>query len=48
MCTTETDEPRVLKAVESEGNNYIVKPRTAESLGEEIMRTVARPRAAAS
>ena len=48
MCTTEADKSRVLEAVKAGVNNYIVKPFTAESLGEKISQTMAKVGSAAS
>ena len=42
MCTTEAEKSRVLEAVKAGVNNYIVKPFTAESLGEKISQTMAK------
>jgi two-component system chemotaxis response regulator CheY len=42
MCTTEAEKSRVLEAVKAGVNNYIVKPFTAESLGEKITQTIAK------
>ena len=48
MCTTEAEKSRVLEAVKAGVNNYIVKPFTAESLGEKISQTMSKVGAAAS
>ena len=48
MCTTEAEKSRVLEAVKAGVNNYIVKPFTAESLGEKINQTMARVASATS
>ena len=48
MCTTEVDKSRVLEAVKAGVNNYIVKPFTADSLGEKIEQTMAKVAGAAS
>ncbi len=48
MCTTEAEKSRVLEAVKAGVNNYIVKPFTAESLGEKINQTMAKVASAAS
>ena len=48
MCTTEAEKSRVLEAVKAGVNNYIVKPFTAESLGEKISQTMAKAGAASS
>ena len=42
MCTTEAEKSRVLEAISAGVNNYIVKPFTAESLGEKINQTMAK------
>ena len=42
MCTTEAEKSRVLEAIKAGVNNYIVKPFTAESLGEKIAQTMAK------
>ena len=48
MCTTEAEKSRVLEAIKAGVNNYIVKPFTADSLGEKIAQTMAKAEAAAS
>ncbi len=48
MCTTEAEKSRVLEAIKAGVNNYIVKPFTAESLGEKIEQTMAKLASAAS
>ncbi len=48
MCTTEAEKSRVLEALKAGVNNYIVKPFTAESLGEKINQTIAKVAGAAS
>ncbi len=48
MCTTEAEKSRVLEAIKAGVNNYIVKPFTAESLGEKIEQTMAKFAGAAS
>jgi two-component system chemotaxis response regulator CheY len=48
MCTTEAEKARVLEAVKAGVNNYIVKPFTAESLGEKISQTMAKAEPARS
>lgn len=48
MCTTEAEKSRVLEALKAGVNNYIVKPFTAESLGEKIDQTMAKVSGAAS
>ncbi|MCH7591199.1 MAG: response regulator [Planctomycetes bacterium] len=47
MCTTEAEKSRVLEAIKAGVNNYIVKPFTAESLGEKIAQTMAKVDASA-
>jgi two-component system chemotaxis response regulator CheY len=46
MCTTEAEKSRVLEALKAGVNNYIVKPFTADSLGEKIEQTMAKAAAA--
>ncbi len=48
MCTTEAEKSRVLEALKAGVNNYIVKPFTADSLGEKITQTMAKAASAAS
>ncbi len=48
MCSTEAEKSRVLEAIQTGVNNYIVKPFTAESLGEKIAQTMAKVAAASS
>lgn len=48
MCTTEAEKSRVLEAIKAGVNNYIVKPFTADSLGEKITQTMAKAASAAS
>jgi two-component system chemotaxis response regulator CheY len=48
MCTTEAEKSRVLEAIKAGVNNYIVKPFTADSLGEKITQTMAKAGSAAS
>ena len=40
MVTTEAEKSRVLEAVKAGVNNYVVKPFTAETLGEKIKETM--------
>ncbi|MCP4591316.1 MAG: response regulator [bacterium] len=40
MVTTEAEKSRVLEAVKAGVNNYVVKPFTAETLGEKIKQTL--------
>jgi two-component system, chemotaxis family, chemotaxis protein CheY len=42
MCTTEAEKTRVLEAIKSGVNNYVVKPFTAETLAEKINTTLAK------
>jgi two-component system chemotaxis response regulator CheY len=42
MCTTEAEKSRVIEAVKAGVNNYVVKPFTAETLGEKISQTLAK------
>ena len=42
MCTTEAEKSRVLEAIKAGVNNYIVKPFSADSLGEKIEQTMAK------
>ncbi len=48
MCTTEAEKARVLEAIKAGVNNYIVKPFTAETLGEKINQTMAKGASSAS
>ncbi len=48
MCTTEAEKSRVLEAIKAGVSNYIVKPFTAESLGEKISQTLAKSKAKAA
>ncbi len=48
MCTTEAEKSRVLEAIKAGVNNYIVKPFTADSLGEKITQTMAKAASTAS
>ncbi len=48
MCTTEAEKSRVLEAIKAGVNNYIVKPFTADSLGEKIAQTMSKVEAGAS
>jgi two-component system chemotaxis response regulator CheY len=47
MCTTEAERSRVLEAIKAGVNNYIVKPFSADSLGEKIEQTMAKAAGAA-
>ncbi|MFH1416999.1 MAG: response regulator [Planctomycetota bacterium] len=42
MVTTEAEKSRVLEAVKAGVNNYVVKPFTAETLGEKISQTMGK------
>jgi two-component system, chemotaxis family, chemotaxis protein CheY len=42
MVTTEAEKRRVIEAIQAGVNNYVVKPFTAETLGEKINATLAR------
>jgi len=48
MVTTEAEKSRVLEAIKAGVNNYVVKPFTAETLGEKITATLAKLTAAAA
>ncbi len=48
MCTTEGEKSRILDAIKAGVNNYLVKPFTAESLGEKINQTMAKVASATS
>src|SRR5262245_61405240 len=41
MCTTEAEKARVLEAVKAGVNNYVLKPFTAQTLGDKISATMA-------
>ncbi len=46
MCTTEAEKPRIIEAIKSGVNNYVVKPFTPETLKEKIdetLKKVAQP-----
>ena len=47
MVTTEAEKSRVLEAIKAGVNNYVVKPFTAETLGEKITATLAKVTTAA-
>ena len=47
MVTTEAEKSRVLEAVKAGVNNYVVKPFTAETLGEKIKQTMEKAGATA-
>jgi two-component system chemotaxis response regulator CheY len=42
MVTTEAEKTRVIEAIKSGVNNYVVKPFTAETLAEKIEQTMAK------
>ena len=42
MVTTEAEKRRVIEAIQAGVNNYVVKPCTAETLGEKINATLAK------
>ena len=42
MVTTEAERSRVMEALKAGVNNYVVKPFTAETLGEKIQQTMAK------
>ena len=42
MVTTEAEKSRVIEAIKAGVNNYVVKPFTAETLGEKISQTLAK------
>ena len=46
MVTTEAEKGRVVEALKAGVNNYVVKPFTAETLGEKIKQTMAKVGAA--
>ena len=46
MVTTEAEKQRVVEALKAGVNNYVVKPFTAETLGEKIKQTMAKVGAA--
>ena len=47
MVTTEAERSRVMEALKAGVNNYVVKPFTAETLGEKIEQTMAKAAAPA-
>ena len=47
MVTTEAERSRVMEALKAGVNNYVVKPFTAETLGEKIQQTMAKAAAPA-
>jgi two-component system chemotaxis response regulator CheY len=42
MVTTEAEKARVVEAIKAGVNNYVVKPFTADTLGEKIKQTLAK------
>lgn len=42
MVTTEAEKRRIIEAIQAGVNNYVVKPFTAETLGEKINATLAK------
>lgn len=42
MCTTEGEKARVVEAIRSGANNYVVKPMTAEVVQQKIEETLAK------
>lgn len=46
MVTTEAEKARVVEAIKAGVNNYLVKPFTADTLGEKIKQTLAKVEAA--
>jgi len=42
MVTTEAEKSRVIEAIKAGVNNYVVKPFTAETLGEKILQTLTK------
>ena len=48
MVTTEAEKRRVIEAIQAGVNNYVVKPFTAETLGEKINATLSKLQPAAS
>jgi two-component system chemotaxis response regulator CheY len=46
MCTTEAEKSRVLDALKSGVNNYVVKPFTPETLLDKVNQTLAKIKAA--
>ena len=42
MVTTEAEKSRVIEAIKAGVNNYVVKPFTAETLGEKIQQTLSK------
>lgn len=45
MCTTEAEKSRVLEAIKSGANNYMIKPFTADTLKDCIEKTLAKRKA---
>jgi two-component system chemotaxis response regulator CheY len=42
MVTTEAEKTRVVEAIKAGVNNYVVKPFTADTLGEKIQQTLTK------
>jgi two-component system chemotaxis response regulator CheY len=42
MVTTEAEKTRVIEALKAGVNNYVVKPFTADTLGEKIQQTLSK------
>jgi two-component system chemotaxis response regulator CheY len=42
MVTTEAEKSRVVEAIKAGVNNYVVKPFTADTLGEKIQQTLTK------
>lgn len=42
MVTTEAEKARVVEAIKAGVNNYVVKPFTADTLGDKIKQTLAK------
>ncbi len=42
MVTTEAEKSRVVEAIKAGVNNYVVKPFSAETLGEKIQQTLSK------
>jgi len=42
MVTTEAEKSRVVEAIKAGVNNYVVKPFTADMLGEKIQQTLTK------
>ncbi len=42
MCTTEAEKSRVVQAIQSGANNYVVKPFSTDTMAEKIEQTLSR------